>query len=300
LPRQRTVTGTLKAIAAKAREEAITPPAILVVGDVVGLRKHFGWFEQQPLFGKKILVTLPAEDNGRLSGALEALGAWCEELPLIKIRPLDDYAALDTAIGELDQYQWVIFTSQNGVRFFKERLQALRSDIRALKGVFVATIGPKTREAVEALGIRIDLQPEKYTQEGLIEEFKRKRMRLSRILLVRAREARDVLPEGLKAMGALVNVVPAYRAEVRKEKIADPAYLRDFDLVTFTSSSCVQGFVSVFSRKQIKDKKNAFKAASIGPVTSATARKNGLKVAVEAKEYTLEGLTKAILAYYKK
>lgn len=300
LPKQRTVTGTLKTIASKARKEAITPPAIFVVGDVVGLRKYFDWFEKQPLFGKKILVTLPAEDNSRLCGALEALGAWCEELPLINIRPLDDYTALDTAIGEIEQYQWIIFTSRNGVRFFRERLQVLRSDVRVLKGVFVAAIGSKTKEAVEDLGIRIDLQPEKYTQEGLLDEFKRKRIRLSRILLVRAREARDILPEGLKAMGALVNVVPAYRTEVSKAKISDTAYLRDFDLVTFTSSSCVQGFFSVFSRKQIKDKLNVFKAASIGPITSATARKNGLKVAVEAKEYTLEGLTKAILAYYRK
>jgi uroporphyrinogen III methyltransferase/synthase len=298
LPQQRTVAGTLATIALKAAAAKITPPAILVVGDVVSLRRDFNWFEKQPLFGKRVLITLPTEDNSRLSGALESLGAACEELPLIAIQPLDDYSALDTAIKDIDQYQWIVFTSQNGVRFFKDRLVALHYDIRQLKGVRVATIGPKTKEAVEALGIRIDLQPEKYTQEGLLEEFKQRRIRLNRILLVRAQEARDVLPQGLQKLGALVTIEPAYRAQIREEKIADASYLNRFDLITFTSSSCVQGFVSVFSKKQIKDKRNTFEVASIGPITSDTARKAGLKVAVEAKEYTLEGLARAIVKYY--
>jgi uroporphyrinogen III methyltransferase / synthase len=299
LPRQLTVDGTLANIGERVRSRGITPPAILVVGEVVSLRNKLNWFENKPLFGKRILVTLPAEDNSRLSQALAGYGADCTSLPLIKIMPLDDDRLLDAAIRQIEDFHWVIFTSQNGVKFFKQRLDALDMDIRCLQGIKVASIGPKTKEAVESLGLRNDVVPKTYTQEGLVSALKKIGVRGENILLVRAQEARDVLPDGLVALGAHVKVIAAYRAALRKEKITQSDYLNGFDMVTFTSSSCVQGFFKVFSKGQIFSKKNRFTVGSIGPITSQTCRKFGLKVAVEAKEFTLDGLTSAILKKYK-
>jgi uroporphyrinogen III methyltransferase / synthase len=295
LPSQKTIAGDLATIIEKVRAAKITPPAILVVGEVVSLRDKMNWFEKKPLFGKKILVTLPAEDNSRLSEMLSDRGADCVSLPLISIRPLDDYKPLDAAIRQIEDFHWVIFTSQNGVRFFKERLTALGMDIRCLQGVKVASIGPKTKEAVEGLGLRNDVQPGTYTQEGLVAALKKAGVKGANILIVRAQEARDVLPEGLKRLGSHVKVIAAYQAQLRTEKITSSGYLAGFEMVTFTSSSCVQGFFKVFSKKQIFSKKNAFKVASIGPITSQTCRKLGLRVAIEAKEFTLDGLAEAIL-----
>ncbi|MCU0651235.1 MAG: uroporphyrinogen-III synthase, partial [Candidatus Omnitrophica bacterium] len=294
-----TVSGTLANIMQKVRKARITPPAILVVGEVVSLRDKLSWFEKKPLFGKRILVTLPAEDNSRLSGALSDLGADCASLPMISIKPLDDYKPLDAAIRQIEDFHWLIFTSRNGVRFFKDRLDALKMDIRCLQGVKVASIGPKTKEAVECLGIRNDVSPKEYTQEGLLAALKKTGVKGANILIVRAQEARDVLPDGLCALGGRVKVIPAYKAELRKDKFGQARYLEQFDLVTFTSSSCVQGFFKAFSKKEIFSGKNKFKAASIGPVTSETARKYGLKVYIEAKEFTLDGLTKAVTNKYR-
>jgi uroporphyrinogen III methyltransferase / synthase len=295
LPYQKTVAGTLATIIDEVRRQNIAPPAILVVGEVVSLRKKLDWFEKLPLFSKRILVTLPAEDNSRLSETLAGYGADCTALPLISIRPLDDYKQLDGAIRQIEDFHWLIFTSQNGVRFFKERLHALKMDIRCLQGVKVASIGPKTKEAVEALGLRNDVQPKTYTQEGLVAALKNAGVKGANIIIVRAQEARDVLPDGLAALGAHVKVIAAYRAALSDQKIKTPDYLAGFDIVTFTSSSCVQGFFKVFSRRQIFSKKNRFKVASIGPITSQTCRKYGLKVAIEAKVFTLDGLSSAIL-----
>jgi len=231
---------------------------------------------------------------------LEQEGAECAALPLIRIKALDDYSELDDKIKNIDDFHWLIFTSQNGVRFFQQRLKAQKKDVRALAGIKVAAIGPKTREAVEALGITVDLQPKDFRQEGLLAALKEHDIKGKNILIVRAREARDVLPQGLEKLGAGVCVVSAYRAELRKEKVSLPGFLAGFDLVTFTSSSCVQGLFQAFSRKEIFSRKNRFKIASIGPVTSATCRKYKLKAEIVAKSYTLDGLAQAILGYYKK
>ncbi len=300
LSRQKSCPGTLADIQEKARRSMIRPPAILVVGEVVSLRDKLNWFEKKPLLGKKILVTLPAEDNSRLSAMLEQQGAECVALPLINIRPLEDYSRLDSMIKGVDDFHWLIFTSRNGVRFFKERLGFLKKDVRILAGIKIAAIGPKTREAVEALGIRVDVQPKDFRQEGLLAALKKHDLNAKNILIVRAQEARDVLPQGLEKLGAGVCVVSAYRAELRKEKVLLPGFLAGFDLVTFTSSSCVEGLFRAFTRKEIFSRKNRFKVASIGPVTSQTCSKFRLKVAIEAKDYTLDGLASAILKHYRK
>jgi uroporphyrinogen III methyltransferase / synthase len=299
-PRQKSCPGTLADIENKVRSAKISPPAILIVGKVAGLRNKLNWFEKKPLFGKRILVTLPAEDNSRLSAVLEEQGAECAALPMISIRPMDDYSRLDSMIRNIEDFHWLIFTSQNGVRFFKDRLRVLKKDVRILAGIRVAAIGPKTKEAVEALSITVDVQPNDFRQEGLLAALKKEKIKGKNILIIRAQEARDVLPEGLEKLGARVCVTPAYKAELRQQKLGIRDFLEGFDLVTFTSSSCVEGFFRAFSKKEIFSQKNKFKVASIGPVTSSTCRKHGLKVVIEAKQFTLDGLASAVLKHYRK
>jgi uroporphyrinogen III methyltransferase/synthase len=298
-PKQRSLVGTLDTIFDKAVKENFSPPAILVVGEVVSLKKQLDWFEDKQLFAKKILVTVPSEEQARLSGLLEECGAECVEMPLIEIKQLSDYSALDEAIRRIEKYNWLIFTSQNGVKYFKKRLRSLKKDIRVLKGVKVACIGPKTKMAVESLGIRIDISPGEFTQEGLVDSFKKINIKGKNILIARAKEARDVLPDSLKKMGANVSVLAAYKAELRKERHRS-GFLKDLDLVTFTSSSCVEGFFRNFSRKEIFSRNNKFKIASIGPITSQTLRRRGLKAHIQARAYTLDGLAEAIVKYYDK
>ena len=294
LPKQRSVRSTLKDIVRAARENNFSAPAILVVGEVALLKKDIEWFEKKPLFGRSILVTVPSEESGRLCSMLEERGAGCVDFPLIEIQPLEDYYFLDSAIRCMAAFDWVIFTSRNGVRFFFERLAMAGKDARWLHRAKVAAIGPKTAEALKAGGIAVDTTPKEFRQEGLLERLKKTRVQGKKILIVRAQEARDVLPSGLRDAGASVSVVPAYRTKLRDR--GDAALLKGCDLVTFTSSSCVEGFVKVFGKRY--PKKMSF--ASIGPVTSATCRSHGIKVAVEAKEYTLDGLAAAISSCYGK
>lgn len=294
MPFQRTVAATLADIEKKVKAAGIRPPAILVVGEVVSLRSRLNWFEKKPLFGKKVLVTLPAEDNSRLCAMLEEQGAECVQMPMIAIEPLNDYRRLDRVIERMSDYHWVIFTSQNGVRFFKERLRCLGKDVRILAGVKVAAIGPKTKEAVEAMGVRVDVQPREFTQEGVLKALHSRPLKGKCILLLRAQEARDVLPDGLAKAGAHVDVVPLYRACLNPLAPQDKDILKTLDVVTFTSSSCVHGFFKAFGRKAVAANKKHFQVASIGPVTSAALRSYGLKPAIEAKQFTLDGLAAAI------
>ena len=294
--RQRSLDGTLANIVGRSAAAKFSAPAILVVGEVVSLRDKLNWFEKRPLFGRRILVTVPSDENGRFSGMLCALGAECVEFPLISIEQLEDYSRLDRAIKNIRDFSWLIFTSQNGVKVFRRRLEALHLDCRCLCGVKVAAIGPRTAVAVAELGVKVDITPKEYKQEGLLAALKKQKIDGARILIVRAQEARDVLPRGLAKAGARVSVIPAYRALPRKRAAGDRAILNNCDLVSFTSSSCVEGFVKVFGKKRPV----GMKFASIGPVTSDTAKKNGLKIAAEAREYTLEGLAGAIVKLYKK
>jgi uroporphyrinogen III methyltransferase/synthase len=300
LPQQKSISATLKTIVGKAKREKFGPPAVLVVGEVVSLKEKFNWFEQKPLFAKKILVTVPSDESGRLSSLLEDEGATCIEFPLIEIKPLADYSALDKAIKDIEKFHWLIFTSQNGVKFFKQRLVYSKKDIRILKDIKVAAIGPKTEMALENSGLKVDLRPVEFRQEGLIKAFKKINIKGKNILIVRALFARDVLPWGLKKLGARVCVIPTYKTITAGKKKMPNRLLENLDLVTFTSSSCVQGFFKVFPKKGIRQYKNKFKVASIGPVTSQTAKDYGLKVDIEAKEYTLDGLAEAIVKYYRK
>ncbi len=291
-PDQETLAGTLATLPGLIAERGMKPPATIVIGEVVRLREKLDWFERLPLFGKRIVVTRAREQAGALAAQLTALGADAIELPTIEIAPASDYAPLDRAIAQLASYDWLIFTSANGVRFFLDRLDRSAADLRALRARICA-IGPATRAAVEALHLKVDLMGKEYVAEGLLAAFAAHDLAGRRILLPRAAVARDLVPAELARRGACVDVVEAYRT-VAPEGAAERAstvFARKPDWITFTSSSTVQNFVAMAGAGALE----SVKVASIGPITSATARRLGITVTAEAREFTIPGLVQAIL-----
>jgi len=264
------------------------------VGEVVRLREKLDWFGRLPLFGKRIIVTRARGQAEALSARLRALGAEVVELPTIEVLPAADFAPLDNAITSLSCYDWLIFTSANGVRFFLERLDASSVDLRAIRARICA-IGPATRAAVEALHLKVDLMGKEYVAEGLVEAFAAHDLAGKRILLPRAAVARDLVPTELSRRGARVDVVEAYRtvapeflsAQVREIFTSS----RQPDCITFTSSSTVQNFAAAGGCASLA----GVRIATIGPVTSQTARAVGLSVDAEAHPYTVDGLVDAVL-----
>jgi uroporphyrinogen III methyltransferase / synthase len=198
VPGQRTVTGISREIAQIAEREKIRPPAVIVVGDVVHLRKELNWFEKKPLFGKRIIVTRAREQASEFLSALCEMGAECLEFPTIKVVPPESWEDLDRSIRRPETYHWLVFTSVNGVKYFLDRLEILGGDVRDLKGVKIAAIGPATAEAVRSKGMRIDLVPGEYRAEAVVEAFRKEDIEGRRILLPRAREAREILPQELE------------------------------------------------------------------------------------------------------
>ncbi len=298
---QKTVTATLSTITKRVKESGITPPAILIVGDVVRFRKDLNWFERRPLFGKKILITSHREGLDRLSSILEDRGASVVEMPLIKIVPLKDYRLFDSAVERIHEFNWAVFSSQNGVKHFFKRLNYLGKDLRILIGVKLAAIGPNTKKALENFGLKVDVQAEKYCQEGLLEFFKKRGVKRQNILIVCSAGARHVLSKGLKRLGATVCVAPVYKTESEGYKLKVLAeVLQDIDVICFSSSSCVRNFFKIVPRRILRQVIGNSLVASIGPVTSAQARKLGLKVNIQAKQYTKEALAEAIVRYFKK
>jgi uroporphyrinogen III methyltransferase/synthase len=291
-PFQQTITGTLEDIADRTEAAGMKPPATFVIGEVVKLRDRLDWFERLPLFGKRILVTRSRGQASQLTEKLMVYGADVAEFPVIEIVPPPDSSAIDDAIARLAQYDWLIFTSVNGVRFFLERLDASAIDLRQLRGKLCA-IGPATRRALEELHLKVDLLPKEYVAESMVEAFAAHDLAGKRVLLPRAAVARDVVPVELRARGAIVDVVEAYRTvvpEAGEDTIAE-AFERKPDWITFTSSSTVKNFLALAGRERL----DGVRVASIGPVTSDTARKHGIPVTVEAAEHTMDGLVEAIL-----
>jgi uroporphyrinogen III methyltransferase/synthase len=293
-PDQETVTGTIATIADEIEKANLKPPATVIIGEVAGLHAKLAWFEKLPLFGKQIVVTRAQDQAGDFSARLRSLGADAVELPVISIQPPQDPGPLDRAIGHLALYDWLIFTSVNGVRFFMDRLDRSDQDLRSFKARICA-IGPATRRAVEDLHLKVDRMPEEYVAESLVEVFRSERLQGKRVLLPRAAVARDLIPAELTKLGAQVEVVEAYR-NVVPENAAERAReifaaARKPDWITFTSSSTVENCFAIAGREAFE----GIRIASIGPVTSRTAREHGLKVDVEAKQFTLDGLLEAIL-----
>ena len=251
----------------------------------------------KPLAGKRILVGRAAKQAGALSDLLRKQGATVIEVPFIEIEPPNSYRPLDQALGRLRLYDWLILTSVNGVEVFFQRLQKIKSV--NLSKLQVAAIGPATRAAIEHNGLRVDVMPGEYIAESVVRAL-RSRVKGKRVLLVRARVARDVIPRELRKAGARVDVVEAYRTSLPRNSAAKiRALLRDRKrrphAITFTSSSTVKNFVKMVGSVST----DGVLLASIGPVTSATVCECGLRVDVKAKDYSMPGLVQAIAKAFK-
>jgi uroporphyrinogen III methyltransferase/synthase len=300
---QRTVAGTLADIADRARAAAIKPPAVLVVGGVVDLAETLKWWENRPLWGKTAVVTRSRDQASRLVELLNNAGARCLEVPTIEIRPPADFTPLDSALQHLARYEWVIFTSANGVTAFMDRLFHMGRDVRALGRAKIAVIGPATGDALKQYGLRADVVPKTFQAEGLLEVLTPRLLGGTRILLARGEQARDVLPEGLVGLGMAVDVVPVYRA-VPPAAVPDEAtgVLKEgrVDILTFTSSSTVHNFAGLVGKDRFQHLAASATVASIGPITTATLQEYGITPRIEPAAFTIPALAAAIIEYFEK
>jgi uroporphyrinogen III methyltransferase/synthase len=300
-PQQKTVVGTLGDIVSRVKETALMPPAIVVVGEVVKLRETIRWFDNRPLFGRRILVTRARQQASTLSKMLAERGALPVELPAITIQPIPDNKELKQAILNLAQYQWIVFTSTNGIEAVFDQLRTLKLDSRALYSLKIAAIGTATGEALKVRGIIADYCPDVFTTEGLISGFQSRNITGQRFLLPRTDIADEQLAKGLTGLGARVQEIAVYRTLPDVEAIArakEMLLLNQLDVITFTSSSTVTNLVTAFGADGVPV--NGVKIACIGPKTAETAVKAGLKPDVVAKEHTILGLVDAIEELFRK
>ena len=304
-PLQRSVVGTLETIIEVVAEAQIKPPSLIIVGEVVKLRATIDWFEKRPLFGKKIIVTRTREQASELVAGLEEYGANCLEYSTIHIKPVDSYEILDDELERLKEYHWILFTSLNGVKYFFERLYAKGMDARDLKGPDLAVVGKSTADFLLNYGLNADLIPSTFTGEGLAEALLDQGIEGRNILIPRALQARQILPETLRGAGAQVTVAPVYQncpAESDKESLREELLHGEVQMITFTSSSTVRNFLAMIdaeNQKELQQLLAGVKIAAIGPITAKTVTDNGLRVDVQPKEYTIEGLIEAIVEYYR-
>jgi uroporphyrinogen III methyltransferase/synthase len=300
--RQVTVTGTLDNIVERATAAKLKAPAIIVVGDVVGLRDTMQWFEKKPLMGKRIVVTRARQQASDLVTALQAAGAECLECPTIQIEPPADWKALDLVIDKLDEYHWIVFTSVNGVGYFFKRLFERGKDVRALHHIRTACIGPATAERLADYGLSCDILPETYRAESVVAAFEKQDVKAKLILLPRAQEARPILPETLTAMGAQVDEITVYRTQIAQDNVAtllESLAAQNIDCITFTSSSTVKNFKRLIPESDFPKLLESVKIACIGPITADTAKELGFDVHIMADTYTIPGLVEALIAYYQ-
>ncbi len=300
---QRTVTGVLGKIAAKAREANIKPPAILVVGEVAALRDSLQWWESRPLWGKTAVVTRTREQASALVTLLAAAGARCLEVPTIEIGPPDDWAPVDAALTNLSQYHWVVFTSANGVAAFMKRLGGQGKDVRALGGLKIAAIGPATAQALRARGLTPDVVPAAFKAEVLLEALSPHVAPGDKVLLARAQIAREVLPQGLVRLGVEVDVAPVYKT--RHVTAIPPAAQAAFqegrvDILTFTSSATVHNFVLLVGKERFQALAKDAVVAAIGPITGGTLKEYGITAQVQPDDFTIPALAAAVVDYFKK
>ena len=291
-PRQRTVVATVTTLADAVEREGLGAPVITVIGPVVGLRDEISWYDRMPLFGKRVVVTRASMQAGGLRAALTSLGAEVLELPALRVVPLDP-EPLREALDRIDEYDWVVFTSQNAVAFLWQSLRVAGRDARALAGRKLACVGPATADALLARGLAADVVPGRFVAEGVLEALdEREDVRGSRVLYVAAEGARDVLPEGLAERGCRVDVLPVYRTA---SDGAGSGALREalnagrVDAVTFASASAVRGFVEAVGAEPAR----RAPAVSIGPTTSDAVRAAGITLAAEASEATIDALADA-------
>lgn len=305
-PTQRTVQGTLGEIATTVDREP-ADAAILVVGKVAALREHLRWFDDRPLFGKRIVVTRSREQAGELVEALEELGAEPILAPAIHIAPTNDPEALGRAVSVVSTFDWVVFTSANGVEAFVRRLLEGPGDIRDLKGVRICTIGPSTAGRLARYGIKVDFMPEEYRAEAIVEGLKAiGEIAGKRFLLPRADIAREMLADELRRQGAEVVEVTVYRTlEDPVSHEGDPDIYRmlldrRIDAVTFTSASTVRNFARMLGEEPAADLLKDTVVASIGPVTAEAAQVLGIPTTVMPAEYTIPALVQALVEHFRR
>lgn len=293
---QETLTGTLADIVDKVKAANFKAPAITIVGEVVNMREKLQWFDNRPLFGKRVLVTRSRDQASSLSDLLREHGAEPVEFPVIRIEaPMDVGPGLQ--IPDLSNYDWLLFTSANGVRATLDHLLNSGRDIRALAGPKIGAIGPKTAEEITKLGLRVDFVPTEFVAEAVVDQFPDDPAG-KRIVILRAAEAREVLPEKLRERGATVDIVPVYRTVLENSNapsVREMLSNGEVDIITFTSSSTVTNFIELIGADAAKQLPPSIKIACIGPITAKTAEDNGLKPGIVAEEYTVEGLVRAIL-----
>ena len=297
--RQETLTGTLENIAQRVAAAGFEAPAVAVFGEVVSLRENLNWYEKRPLFGRRIVVTRTRNQAGALSEELRALGADVIELPTIRIEPPTNLRGFAELVQDAHAYDWIVFTSANGVTAFFDLFFKLYDDARAIGGAKIAAIGPATAQRVKDYHLHVDLQPEEFVAEAIVREFKKEGgVENLRILLARAEKARDVLPRQLSDLGAIVDEGFAYKTvpETRDITGARARLMKEgADMITFTSSSTVENFLALGVPWP-----DGIRVASIGPITSKTARACGLNVDVEARRHDIDGLVEAIRNFFGK
>lgn len=296
-PEQRSFISTLKAAGALVREDCLSPPAVIVVGEVVGEREDLVWRHRRPLSNLRILNTRPSHQSRELTRLLAGAGAVVREAPAIKISPPDNQEELDLALKNIEEFDWIVFTSQNGVQKFFARLQDLEKDIRELAGIKLAAIGQKTAEKLQSFNLRVDFVPAEFVAEEVLSGLLTRTDKDDKILLPRTPAARSLLYEGLNDAGRRVKEVSAYKTEAAElpTDVKQSLEQGEFDLITFTSSSTVTCLWQQLDDINMADK---VKGAAIGPITAETAAEKGIEVTVTAEQYTARGLFQAIREKY--
>ncbi|TLS53512.1 uroporphyrinogen-III C-methyltransferase [Paenibacillus antri] len=299
---QRTLVGTLENIPAKVAESGFSSPAVIIVGDVVKLRERIAWFEKRPLFGMRVLVTRAREQASELAGRIDDLGGDAFEWPVIRTVPLP----VDAAVGPLaspEAYDWLVFTSANGVRFFFDACVAAGVDVRRFARARIGAVGPKTAEALKGRGLLAEALPSAYTGDELGKTLASLTKPGERVLLARARVAGAGLPEALRAAGAIVDDLAVYETLLSDEGTEEALELLKegkLGAVTFTSSSTVTNTLELLRKNGWEHPEEALAgvpAFCIGPVTADAARRSGIAVAAEAEEATIDGLIGALVAH---
>lgn len=298
-PRQRTLVATLATIVAHAERADFKPPVVIVVGDVVALRERLAWFDNRPLFGKRVLVTRSRDQASKLSKLLSELGAEAVELPVIESRELEDTTKLDLAVSKLRKFQWVLFTSVNGVDAFWKRMRAAELDVRWFGKVKIGAIGPATADSLRDLGLYPDFISQDFTSDSMLEGLAELGIAGCRVLLPRSDIAPGDLIDGLIKLGAKPIEVAAYRTTKPAgidEKGSRRLLEGDIDIITFTSSSTVTNLLAALDGDV--EAINKAKVACIGPATASVAQKAGIRVDIMAQEHTIPGLVAAIEEYF--
>ena len=289
---QRTVVASLASLAEAVKRDGLGAPAAIVVGAVVAQRQTLAWLERRPLHGWRVVVTRARAQASGLAATLRSLGAETVELPAIRIESRIDAAEVRDAVNSLSAYSLVCLTSPNGARLLFEAIAEAGLDARALAGATVAAIGPGTATELARHGVRADIVPERFVAEALVEALAGIEVEGSRVLIARAAEARDVLPDAIAERGAEVDVLPLYETVREEPQAAAVEAAQGADYVTFTSSSTVRNLTEALGERFPRDAR----VVSIGPITSEAARAAGLRVDVEAGRHDIEGLVEALIA----